>query len=151
MRARECVCVCMSVCVCVCVSLRMCTCGPVYLCVRACACVHVLAGTRVHDKKMSLWAICALFDWLNGVGAGSPLAGNVAQLVQGALEVFKTYPRALAERSMCVHHQCSSFAPCPPISWSFLIIVDGLGGGAHSSLTVRRRSQPAAPADGFVE
>lgn len=56
--------------------------------------------TRVHDKKMSLWAICALFDWLNGVGAGSPLAGNVAQLVQGALEVFKTYPRALAERKV---------------------------------------------------
>jgi len=56
--------------------------------------------TRVHDKKMTLWAICALFDWLNGVGAASPLVGNVAQLVQGALEVFKTYPRALGERKV---------------------------------------------------
>ncbi|GAA5899248.1 hypothetical protein JCM8208_001596 [Rhodotorula glutinis] len=56
--------------------------------------------TRVHDKKMTLWAICALFDWLNGVGSASPLVGNVAQLVQGALEVFKTYPRALGERKV---------------------------------------------------
>ncbi|TKA51096.1 hypothetical protein B0A53_05882 [Rhodotorula sp. CCFEE 5036] len=56
--------------------------------------------TRVHDKKIVLWAICSLFEWLNGVGAGSPLAGNAAQLVAGALEVFKTYPRALAERKV---------------------------------------------------
>ncbi|GAA5829387.1 hypothetical protein JCM11251_005030 [Rhodosporidiobolus azoricus] len=56
--------------------------------------------SRVHDKKIILWAICALFDWLNGVGRGSPLSANVAQLVQGALEVFKTYPQALAERKM---------------------------------------------------
>ncbi|GAA5825525.1 hypothetical protein JCM3770_004314, partial [Rhodotorula araucariae] len=56
--------------------------------------------TRVHDKKIVLWAICALFDWLNGTGAGSPLAGNAAQLVQGALEVFRTYPRALGERKV---------------------------------------------------
>ncbi|GAA6037955.1 hypothetical protein JCM8097_009507 [Rhodosporidiobolus ruineniae] len=54
--------------------------------------------SRVHDKKVILSAICALFEWLNGVGAGSPLAGNVGQLVQGALEVFKQYPRSLAER-----------------------------------------------------
>ncbi|GAA5866795.1 hypothetical protein JCM3774_001803 [Rhodotorula dairenensis] len=56
--------------------------------------------TRVHDKKIVLWAICSLFEWLNGVGAGSPLAGNATQLVAGALEVFKTYPRALAERKV---------------------------------------------------
>ncbi|GAA5884573.1 hypothetical protein JCM6882_005303 [Rhodosporidiobolus microsporus] len=54
--------------------------------------------SRVHDKKIILWAICSLFDWLNGVGAGSPLSANVGQLVAGALEVFKTYPQALAER-----------------------------------------------------
>lgn len=54
--------------------------------------------TRVHDKKIILWAICSLFEWLNGVGAGSPLAANAQQLVVGALEVFKNYPRALAER-----------------------------------------------------
>ncbi|GAA5967114.1 hypothetical protein JCM11641_000445 [Rhodosporidiobolus odoratus] len=54
--------------------------------------------TRVHDKKISLWAICALFDWLNGVGAGSPLSGNAGQLVAGALKVFETYPNALAVR-----------------------------------------------------
>jgi hypothetical protein len=54
--------------------------------------------TRVHDKKICLWAICSLFEWLNGVGAGSPLSANAQQLVIGALEVFKNYPRALAER-----------------------------------------------------
>ncbi|BGP14532.1 hypothetical protein JCM10213_005180 [Rhodosporidiobolus nylandii] len=54
--------------------------------------------SRVHDKKISLWAICSLFEWLNGVGAGSPLSANVGQLVAGALEVFKSYPKALAER-----------------------------------------------------
>ncbi|GAA5868690.1 hypothetical protein JCM8547_003784 [Rhodosporidiobolus lusitaniae] len=56
--------------------------------------------SRVHDKKIILWAICSLFDWLNGVGAGSPLSANAAQLVLGALEVFKTYPKALAERKL---------------------------------------------------
>lgn len=56
--------------------------------------------SRVHDKKIILWAICALFDWLNGVGAGSPLSANVAQLLQGAIEVFRTYPDALAERKV---------------------------------------------------
>lgn len=56
--------------------------------------------TRVHDKKIVLWAICALFEWLNGVGAGSSLSGHVGQLVAGALEVFQTYPRALAERKV---------------------------------------------------
>ncbi|GAA6019455.1 hypothetical protein JCM10207_001394 [Rhodosporidiobolus poonsookiae] len=61
---------------------------------------HLRKYTRVHDKKISLWAICSLFDWLNGVGAGSPLAGNVGQLVAGALEVFKNYPKALGERRM---------------------------------------------------
>ncbi|BGP23398.1 nonsense-mediated mRNA decay protein [Rhodotorula toruloides] len=56
--------------------------------------------SRVHDKKIILWAICTLFDWLNGPGAASPLKGNVGQLVAGALEVFKTYPSALAERKV---------------------------------------------------
>ncbi|GAA5935374.1 hypothetical protein JCM1841_001937 [Sporobolomyces salmonicolor] len=56
--------------------------------------------TRVHDKKIILWAICSLFEWLNGVGAGSPLAGNANQLLLGALEVFSELPKALGERKV---------------------------------------------------
>ncbi|GAA5868463.1 hypothetical protein JCM1840_007004 [Sporobolomyces johnsonii] len=56
--------------------------------------------TRVHDKKIILWAICSLFEWLNGVGAGSPLAGNANQLLLGALEVFSQLPKALGERKI---------------------------------------------------
>ncbi|GAA5946962.1 hypothetical protein JCM3765_002093 [Sporobolomyces pararoseus] len=56
--------------------------------------------TRVHDKKIILWAICSLFEWLNGVGAGSPLSANANQLLLGALEVFKDLPRALGERKI---------------------------------------------------
>lgn len=55
--------------------------------------------TRVHDKKIILWAICSLFEWLNGVGAGSPLSGNANQLLLGALEVFRDLPRALGGKS----------------------------------------------------
>ncbi|GAA5932308.1 uncharacterized protein JCM15063_001186 [Sporobolomyces koalae] len=56
--------------------------------------------TRVHDKKIILSAICSLFEWLNGVGAGSPLSGNANQLLLGALEVFRDLPRALGERKI---------------------------------------------------
>ncbi|GAA6009458.1 hypothetical protein JCM11491_003564 [Sporobolomyces phaffii] len=56
--------------------------------------------TRVHDKKIILWAICSLFEWLNGVGAGSPLSANANQLLLGALEVFRDLPRALGERKI---------------------------------------------------
>lgn len=52
--------------------------------------------TRVHDKKMTIAAICALLEWLATVGAGAPLAQSSSQLVVGAIQVFRELPLALA-------------------------------------------------------
>lgn len=57
---------------------------------------HLPKLTRVHDKKMTITAICALLEWLSTVGVGAPLAQNASQLVVGALTVFRDLPAALA-------------------------------------------------------
>lgn len=59
--------------------------------------------TRVHDKKIILSAICSLFEWLNGVGSGSPLSANANQLLLGALEVFRDLPKALGGETTFLH------------------------------------------------
>jgi importin-7 len=55
--------------------------------------------TRVHDKKMTIAAICALLEWLATVGVGAPLAQSSSQLVVGAIQVFRELPSALASES----------------------------------------------------
>lgn len=50
--------------------------------------------TRVHDKKISIEAICALFEWL-AQNPQAPLAQNAGQLIVGALQIFKDLPEAL--------------------------------------------------------
>ena len=59
---------------------------------------HLPKLTRVHDKKMTITAICALLEWLSTVGVGAPLAQNASQLVVGALQVFRDLPAALASQ-----------------------------------------------------
>jgi len=53
--------------------------------------------TRVHDKKISVAAICAILEWLATAG-NAPLAQSAGQLVLGALEVFRDFPEALKLR-----------------------------------------------------
>lgn len=50
--------------------------------------------TRVHDRKLGIGAMCAIFEWLASVGA-APLAQSSSQLVVGALQIFREFPAAL--------------------------------------------------------
>ncbi|KAI5474959.1 hypothetical protein MNV49_002143 [Pseudohyphozyma bogoriensis] len=55
--------------------------------------------SRVHDKKMSIGAICAIFEWLASTNGSAPLAQSASQLVVGALQVLKDFPASLAARA----------------------------------------------------
>lgn len=63
---------------------------------------HLHKFTRVHDKKLTIMAICALLEWLATVGAGAPLAASSSQLVVGAIAVFRELPLALASEWLTV-------------------------------------------------
>ncbi|KAK4703327.1 hypothetical protein P7C70_g2895, partial [Phenoliferia sp. Uapishka_3] len=58
---------------------------------------HLHSYSRVHDRKLGIAAICALFEWLASVG-DAPLAHNASQLLGGALQLFKGLPEAIVER-----------------------------------------------------
>lgn len=51
----------------------------------------------MHDKKISVAAICAILEWLALAGS-APLAQSAGQLVAGALRVFEDLPEALKNR-----------------------------------------------------
>ena len=62
--------------------------------------------TRVHDKKLSLSAVCEVLDWLaKGDGAENTLAGG---LLVGALQIFKELPAALNRTSLPFFALCSA-------------------------------------------
>lgn len=62
---------------------------------------HLHNFSRVHDRKLGIAAICALFEWLAGVG-DAPLAHNSSQLLGGALKLFKGLPEAIVGASLRV-------------------------------------------------
>lgn len=51
--------------------------------------------SRVHDRKLSIGAICEVIEWLQRDGEADSLVGSLSQLLVGALVVFKDLPGAL--------------------------------------------------------
>lgn len=58
---------------------------------------NLTALTRVHDRKLSIAAICSVFEDLamRGDAAGGDLIGSADKLLLGALAVFREMPAAL--------------------------------------------------------
>ncbi|KAM0788606.1 hypothetical protein ACM66B_001727 [Microbotryomycetes sp. NB124-2] len=52
---------------------------------------------RVHDKKISIEAICAILEWLV-TNPASSLNANVGQIVAGGLVIFSDFAEALAHK-----------------------------------------------------
>lgn len=55
---------------------------------------HLASFTRVHDRKLGIAAICALLEWLAGLG-DAPLAQSSNLLLTAALVLFKGFPEAV--------------------------------------------------------
>lgn len=59
---------------------------------------HLSTLNRVHDIKLSVCAICAVFEWLTQ-NPDAQLASAAHQLVIGALDMFKHLPSALTKKA----------------------------------------------------
>ncbi|KAM0754334.1 ARM repeat-containing protein [Meredithblackwellia eburnea MCA 4105] len=69
---------------------------------------HLSSYSRVHDRKLGIVAICALFEYISS-SANAPLAQNASQLLVGALQLFKGFPEAVITREEYIKSLEESF------------------------------------------